>query len=747
MNCKRIVSFFLVIIMIVGVLPLSVLAAEEPVFVSENASLNSTFTETDEATILEYIYSFPESYREKLLVLHQKYPSWVFIPVNTGLDWADAVNGESSTSKSMLMSSSSYFLKSLNSGDFVPATGKYVYKDAGFVGSNSAAVAYFMDPRNFLVDQLIFQFEVLSYDPSFHTIEGVEAIIDGSFMDAENVTYLDSEGNTHILGEPELDEFGEPILPEGTVYDEFGNPILDYPTYAELIMRAAETSGVSPYYLASKIMQEVGKNGSGSVSGKYGNYPGIYNFYNIGATSGTDPISNGLKWASNGSSNDRPWTDPEKAIIGGACWIGASYINAGQDTGYLQKFNVVPLKSSNLYAHQYMGNIAAPAAEAIKTHTAYNMQSTLSEPKLFRIPVYENMPTTATQPSFTTSTVKTGHVNNNSVIVRGGAGKLFTKVGQLEKNAEVTILGCSLSSESYTTNFLYYPYWYHVQYVASSGATVNGYVCADYITPDTSVSVKVGNTRNVACTLTPNTYDVVYYQSSDYTVATVDKSGLLTAKKAGKAYIYAFTSTGGLDILTVEVVAENSNVWTTDCYSDVPFDAWYTPYVRFAYENGLTDDIVVGSFEPNTDITRAMFVTFLARLAGVDETQYSPAEFKDTPSNQYYSRYVQWAVENGIVLGYDDGTFRPNANIKRQEMCAILVRCCNSLGIALPVSDSTLFADDASIATWAKSDVYICRACSLVQGKDGNIFDPKGTTTRAHAVTLFKNLYDNFLAK
>ena len=107
-------------------------------------------------------------------------------------------------------------------------------------------------------------------------------------------------------------------------------------------MDAANSSGVSPYYLAARIRQEVGVNGSASIYGTYEGYEGIFNFYNIGANSGEDPIGNGLKYASNNTMGKYllPWNDPVKAIKGGAIWIARNYIAVGQDTLYLQKFDV-----------------------------------------------------------------------------------------------------------------------------------------------------------------------------------------------------------------------------------------------------------------------------------------------------------------------------------------------------------------------------------------------------------------------
>ena len=141
-------------------------------------------------------------------------------------------------------------------------------------------------------------------------------------------------------------------------------------------MTAAKKSKVSPYHLASRVKQEVVINAnkmSSSVSGTVSGYKGIYNFYNIGANNSVvagGAVANGLKWAKTGKTYLRPWNNRYKSLVGGAQYIGKNYINMGQNTLYLEKFNVT---AKNRYNHQYMGNIEAPNNEATKTVAAYGL--------------------------------------------------------------------------------------------------------------------------------------------------------------------------------------------------------------------------------------------------------------------------------------------------------------------------------------------------------------------------------------
>jgi len=227
-----------------------------------------------------------------------------------------------------------------------------------------------MDPRNFLTTNGIFQFELLTYQEEYQTVEGVENILKGTALYNTTYEYMDDEGNKRTI------------------------------SYAQTFIEAAKYSGVSPYHLATRVKQEVvTSNGlSGSVSGKYPGYEGLYNFYNIGAkdSAGGGAIANGLKFAKTGKNNAVidslymiPWTNPYRAIVGGSYFIGADYINRGQNTIYMQKFNVTPLST---YSHQYMSNVEAPYAEAKKLLSAYSTM--MDSPIVFSIPVYLNMPET-----------------------------------------------------------------------------------------------------------------------------------------------------------------------------------------------------------------------------------------------------------------------------------------------------------------------------------------------------------------
>ena len=474
--------------------------------------------------------AFPKSYHSALEALHKQYPNWKFKAIDTGLDWEDVVNGEC---KGLVQGSASDLIKSNAAGDYDPATGKYTQRDAGgWVRTTKANTAYFVDPRNFLDTKRVFMFEANTFDKSAHTQAGVEAILKGTFMSNKKISYKDTKGKTVNLSQ----------------------------TYGQVIYQAGVDSGVSPYYLASKIRQEVTINGqpSGSISGTYEGYEGYYNFYNIGASDGSAPIKNGLKYASGSGSYERPWTSPPLAIVGGAKFIGNSYILKGQNTGYFQRFNVNPDAYYDTYTHQYMTSIFGAASEASSSYNAHNNMGTLSDSKVFYIPVFDNMPDKNSKVTINKSK-KTGKVvtASSSLKVRKTASPSGSVIVSLPKGTKVTILdGSTYTVQNYDTSTLSSPFWLHIS-ASVEGKTYTGYVSADYVTADADFTLTQGAKKTLSVKKTGTT-GPIYYETSDPAVATVNSKGEVTAVGKGTAMIYAQTGGGSFDVVGVQVNAGSS---------------------------------------------------------------------------------------------------------------------------------------------------------------------------------------------
>ena len=304
---------------------------------------------------------FPDSYNVYLNELKKQHPNWVFKAVYVKQDWNEILKHETyevNEGISLVPDSSNAAWKK---------DGKNYYKDGNFVIASKGAVGYVLDPRNFLNESSIFQFETLNYSENVHNKDTVEKVFWCTSLWNRN-QYL--------------------RLNEWKTMDK---------TYSQIVMEAGKKYNISPIHIATRMIQETGGkidtnksiNGSTVVNG---NVP--YNFFNIGATpdaNGNNSVTNGLIYAEN-----QGWLTPEASINGGVSYLGASYIDRGQNTMYFQKFDVNNENGnlSALCAHQYMTNIMAPLNEAKRAYTSYLNAGMLDSAFEFHIPVYENMPST-----------------------------------------------------------------------------------------------------------------------------------------------------------------------------------------------------------------------------------------------------------------------------------------------------------------------------------------------------------------
>lgn len=341
--------------------------------------------------------NFPESYREQLMTLHSMYPEWVFEPFETGLKWNDVIDNQDKGTNSLIEKSVAPEYK-LND---------IIEDSSSFVRASRAAVEYYIDPRNFLNPANIFMFEKLYYNKNIHSTEGIKYII----------------GNSGLIGKESM--FFEAGIQTGI------NP---YHLVARSLKEVTVWSpnGLSPIATGNFIFEVSSTDETALVEDK--RYKGFYNFYNIGTASSTNITLlyiRGLDYAKGNERNGRylfndyfkdknvlmpfnsvnendplkskestpkseedknkyglPWDTELKAIVGGAKFIGNEYVNIGQNTPYLQKFDLI----GTLYTHQYMQNIRAPIHESSKNYSTYKVLGDLHNDFVFRIPIYLNMP-------------------------------------------------------------------------------------------------------------------------------------------------------------------------------------------------------------------------------------------------------------------------------------------------------------------------------------------------------------------
>ena len=281
--------------------------------------------------------AFPSSYHNALKALHTVYPNWSFHADNVNLTLDEAVQLEI-TRKLIRTNYKSLLSMGLGAYDYTKNT--WVAHDGNWYVASREVIKYYMDPRNFLGSDTVFSFMLQGYDPSKQTEAGVRKIVKGTFLDTNE--------------------------------------------YVSYIMKAARETSYSPYVMASKILQEIGRNNGNSsfISGKYPGFEGYYNYFNINATGNndTEKIVKALTYA-----KEHGWDTREKAIIGGAEFCSDGYIKAGQNTYYYMDFNI---KNPNRIWHEYAGAIHDASSKGKILSSAYT--SDKSSVVSFSIPVYKN---------------------------------------------------------------------------------------------------------------------------------------------------------------------------------------------------------------------------------------------------------------------------------------------------------------------------------------------------------------------
>ena len=179
-------------------------------------------------------------------------------------------------------------------------------------------------------------------------------------------------------------------------------------------------------------------------------------------------------------------------------------------------------------------------------------------------------------------------------------------------------------------------------------------------------------------------------------------------------------------------------------FTDASSTAWYHDGVHFCLENGLMIGKSSTVFDPNGTITRGQIVTILWRLEG--QPRAGAARYSDVIAGQYYTEAVVWAAENGIVTGYPDGTFHPNASITREQLAAILWRYAKYKGVSMSdQADLSRFTDRDEIAPYAAQAMAWANANGLINGMTATALVPRGDASRAQAASILQRFCENIL--
>lgn len=440
------------------------------------------------------ISEFPSSYQASLKKLAELHPNWSFTAFYTGMTWEQFIQGETSAHLRNTVHNSRDVSWKCSCGQVA----------SGYACASKDILEYYSDPRNFLTESGVFQFLEMSYNSSVHTRAGVQSIIKGTFMD-KNVTFT-------LNGQ------------QKTMH------------YADIIMDAAKESKISPYSIAIKIIQEVGRQGSQSVSGTYPGYEGLYNFFNIGAYDQGNAIENGLRKA-----RENGWTNQYVSIIEGSKYMADSYINVGQNTSYFYKFDVVD-GSNGLFWHQYMTNIQDPSSQAKNLYNTYAKNNILDASLNFIIPVFNNMSGMSNLPTDMDPTSSDSYyVNGTGVSLRENPTTSATRIATLSNNEIVKVIEFNKGSAD----------GYNWAYIERSNG-VKGYVANNYLLPSNgaSTSSSIARIENAYIITVPNTkisdianeLSITSYEVKNGSGKVVDVNGIaattqvLNNKSANKYY-------------------------------------------------------------------------------------------------------------------------------------------------------------------------------------------------------------------
>lgn len=301
------------------------------------AATQSRSTEIDKIDEQKY-----PGVKQMIKDLQGKHPNWNFKILYTELDWYEVLMNESvghgDSPRNLIPVGNSY------TGEWVceSCTSEKYYDNGNWHCASEKTLKYMMDARNSINESDIFQFMELTYQEC--TIENIKTMVAGTFLDNES--------------------------------------------YINAIITAGKNYNVSPYYVVALAIQEQGRSGSTTISGTYAGYEGYYNIFNINASGNNKEtiITNALTYAKNNE-----WDTLEKSIDGGVKKISTSYIARGQDTLYLQKFDV-DNSDGQLYWHQYQQNVMAAKNEGVTIRKTFEEINSIDSSYTFVIPVYINMP-------------------------------------------------------------------------------------------------------------------------------------------------------------------------------------------------------------------------------------------------------------------------------------------------------------------------------------------------------------------
>lgn len=218
--------------------------------------------------------------------------------------------------------------------------------------------------------------------------------------------------------------------------------------------------------------------------------------------------------------------------------------------------------------------------------------------------------------------------------------------------------------------------------------------------------------------------DKCYTWSCDAAIGTISADGTFIAGKQNASGSISVKA-GGTTI-SIPVTVTNP-----EKFDDLKKTDWFYDAVKYVGENNLMNGTADRIFSPNSEMSRAMVVTVLWRIAGSPEPTVS-GTFADVPDGQWYTKAVYWASEKGFVQGFA-GKFDPNTSISREQLATILYRYSGS-----PETSGTLtaFTDAQTVSSWAQTPLCWAVEKKFIGGVTDTLLSPSSTATRAQFATI-----------
>ena len=172
-------------------------------------------------------------------------------------------------------------------------------------------------------------------------------------------------------------------------------------------------------------------------------------------------------------------------------------------------------------------------------------------------------------------------------------------------------------------------------------------------------------------------------------------------------------------------------------FSDVSKTAWYYDAVTFIAAREITNGAGNNMFRPDTNMTRAMLAAILYRLSG-DEGRYTNT-FSDVASGTWYEQAVAWAAENGITMGVGNGCFAPENNITREQILVFLYRYAQYVGLDVSVGEESnilSYYDALNISDFAYEAMQWACGAGIINGNGNGYLNPGDSATRAQIAKI-----------